>query len=212
MGRAEDLTGEQFGRWTVLSKTAERTNSGSIKYEARCACGTLRVVSGKMLKDGSSVSCGCYNRERTREANTTHGMTRTPLRDAWNAMIQRCTNPNNPNYPRYGARGIAVCERWRDAGSFIEDNIGAWAPGLTLDRIDNDGPYSPENCRWTDYRTQNRNTRQTHLITYQGKTMCVTDWATHLGMNKSTLANRLNRHGWPPEKALSTPIRRPNPL
>lgn len=123
-------------------------------------------------------------------------------------MVQRCTNPNNPRYARYGGRGIKVCDRWRDAASFIEDNIADYRPGLTLDRIDNDGDYEPGNVRWVDYKTQSRNTSLTHHITYDGKTMCVSDWAAHLGINKSTLANRLNRHGWDPIKALTTPVGR----
>lgn len=206
MGKALDLTGRTFNRWTVLAKTSERTTSGSIKYEAVCSCGTRRVVSGKTLMDGESMSCGCYNRERTVESHTIHGMSRTPLQHAWQTMMQRCYNPNNKRYPRYGGRGIKVCERWHVAANFIADNLPLWSRGLTIDREDNDGNYGPGNVRWTTYAAQNRNTSQTNLLTHDGKTMCLTDWATHLGMNKSTLANRLNRHGWSLEKALSTPV------
>lgn len=125
-------------------------------------------------------------------------------------MKNRCTNPNADNYPFYGGRGIKVCDEWRD--DFIPFRDWAissgYADNLTLDRINNDGNYEPSNCRWETHLNQCNNTRRNHLLTFQGETHTISEWARIVGMNADTLERRINRMGWSIQKALTTSVRR----
>lgn len=121
-------------------------------------------------------------------------------------MIDRCHNPNSPFWGRYGGRGIYVCDRWRESfDKFLED-MGIPGNGMSLDRIDNDGPYSPENCRWATSKEQNRNRRSNTKITYMGKTKVITEWAEELGVSVQAISYRL-KSGYSPEDAVSNPFR-----
>jgi hypothetical protein len=122
-------------------------------------------------------------------------------------MRDRCNNPKRDHYDRYGGRGIKVCERWNDFALFLED-MGPRPPGATLDRKDNDGDYEPGNCRWATWTEQQNNRSSVRNITWKGETHNVTEWATILGVNKWTLATRLQR-GWSEEQALSVPKQKP---
>lgn len=143
-------------------------------------------------------------------ANTiiTHGHTRKGVvsseYSSWKHMRQRCYNPKHRMYPSYGARGIEVCQRWRNSFSnFLEDMGCKPDPTYSIDRINNDGNYEPSNCQWSNRFTQMRNTSRTRMITFNNQTFCVTDWARVLGLKQHSLLKRLAR--WPVEKALSTP-------
>lgn len=120
----------------------------------------------------------------------THGMSRTAMYKRWRSMRNRCENPNAPVYKNYGGRGIRVCERWRDFELFAAD-MGPAPSGCSIDRINNDGNYEPGNCRWATRADQNRNTRRVHLITHEGRTQCVADWALELGLSWTTARYRL---------------------
>lgn len=124
---------------------------------------------------------------------SSHGGRRTPLYNIWCAMKERCNNPHNKRYSRYGGRGIVVSEEWmNDFSSFREWAVhNGYAEGLTIDRIDNDKGYSPCNCRWVTRKVQNRNYSKNHNITYNGKTMCIADWAEETGINRATILFRL---------------------
>lgn len=140
------------------------------------------------------------NSKRIKHGHTVGG---TPLWFyRWSAMMARCYNPKNSRFERYGGRGIKVCERWHDPGSFYAD-MGDAPPGMSLDRIDNDGPYSPENCRWADLLTQARNRPSVRLITHNGVTLNMHQWAYRIGIKQSSLFKRLKR--WPLDRALETP-------
>lgn len=127
------------------------------------------------------------------------------LRTAWGQMIARCYDPKHHKYPSYGGRGIRVCDRWICFRLFAED-MGPRPPGMTLNRIDNNGPYSPENCEWASAVTQNRNRRDNLLLTHKGETLCVAAWAERLGVRREALRNRIHR-GWPVDEALSKPFK-----
>jgi hypothetical protein len=129
---------------------------------------------------------------------------RSPFQKSWQMMWNRCTNPDADNWAYYGGRGITVCERWKSFEAFVADMHPSYADGLTLDRADSNGPYSPENCRWMTMAEQSVNKRSNRLVTFQGRTQTISQWASELEMDYFTLRSRFDR-GWTPERALTTP-------
>jgi len=194
-----DLTGQRFGRLVVVSK-AENSNSGHARWNCICDCGVEAIVFGCNLRSGCTKSCGCLQREKTSETNITHGMTKTPTHITWKSMKQRCTDHKYSCYENYGGRGIAVCGRWNKFDNFYED-MGKRPNGTSLERIDNNGNYCPENCCWATPKTQNRNTRRNRIIEYDGKSQCLSAWAEELEINYETLRKRLQNH--PPQIAFN---------
>jgi hypothetical protein len=142
---------------------------------------------------------------RNRES-ATHGMTDSRTWRSWKGMRRRCNEPTNVAYHKYGGRGIGVCERWSSFALFLED-MGEAPAGMTLDRIDNDGDYSPENCRWATYREQANNRRDNAAVTYRGETHTYAEWSRRVGICRHTLRKRIHA-GWTPERALTTPSRK----
>lgn len=206
MGKLNDLVGKRFGYLSVLDFS--QTYKGHSYWLCVCECGGHTVVRGSHLKSGNVTSCGC------RKGNITHGESGTRLYAIWNNMRERCRNPKTREYPRYGGRGIKVCDAWmNDFQAFYDWAIATGydetAPRgqCTIDRIDNDGNYEPSNCRWTTAKVQANNTSRTRFIELDGEKHSVTEWARRLGMNQSTLSMRINKYGWSAEKALRTEVR-----
>ena len=135
----------------------------------------------------------------------THNKSYTPTYITWKQMKQRCTNPKQPGWHRYGAIGITVCDRWNTFINFFHD-MGERPDGLSLDRIDNTKGYFPGNCRWTDARTQSNNMVSNVHVTYNGKTRTLAEWARHLGMKKTTLQTRISTRKWSIKRAIETPV------
>ena len=201
------MKGEKFNRLTVLEELP------NYKVRCECDCGQTTVVNRYKVIKGHTQSCGCQRAEKSRERainrNTTHGDgapsgERVPEYRAWEAMKYRCLNLNATAYPDYGGRGITVCERWMSYENFIADMGRKPSPDHQLDRIDNDGPYSPDNCRWATRDQQQRNTRTSRTIRFRKQTKHLNEWAEQYGLEPATLRDRLNS-GWSMKKALTTP-------
>ncbi len=187
----KDLTGKKFGRLTVEGYD-HSARHGQTYWRCRCECGGLKIVRASHLKTGNVTSCGCVHPRRT------HGGSKSRLYAIWNGMKGRCLNSNNPEFARYGGRGITICDLWRDSFWAFQSwaIANGYADGLSIDRVDNNGNYCPENCRWATAREQANNTRKTRLLTYNGETHSVSEWARILGVGQSTLNMRLNKYKW----------------
>lgn len=201
-----NIIGKRFGRLVVLKYSH---NVGYSKYFlCQCDCGNKKTIAKSNLTTGKQVSCGCYRTENLVKSNKLpNGYSR--LSKIYNAMKKRCYDPSSNRYHRYGARGIKICDEWlNNKNSFREWAINhGYKDGLTIDRIDNNGNYCPENCRWVTRQEQSNNTCRTVMIEYNGKAQTLTQWAHELNIPTSTLHNRLRVHGWDVEKAFTTPVR-----
>lgn len=210
--RRHDLTGRRFGRLMVQAVAAHR--NGRPAWRCVCDCGQVRDVLSFNLTGGKTVSCGCLGREQTSRRATIHGACRdgrrTPERQAWHDMMGRCHNKKNGRYGSYGGRGITVCERWRGPGGFVNflADLGPRPSDRhSLNRLDNDGSYCPENCEWSTAKEQQRNMRSNVFLTHGGETLCVAEWAERTGLRWGVIHGRI-RKGWSVEDALTIPSRR----
>lgn len=198
MGRFIDLTGQRFGRWTVLRYAG--SHNGAAFWECRCDCGKVKNVRSDHLRYGKSTSCGCFREEVTAKETamkiTKHGMWGTRLYREWIQMKQRCSpSCSKDQYDSYYGRGIRVCAEWEhDFEAFAKwAQSNGYADDLSIDRIDNDGNYEPTNCRWVTGEAQANNKRVSKLITYKGETKTMAEWAREVNINYSTLKSRLSR-------------------
>ena len=201
--------GEQYGYLTVIAR-AENAKNGHSRWVCKCRCGKETVVLSTHLKSGRIKSCGCWWQERKHEYRKIHGFTKKErLYNIWQAMKNRCYTKSHWQYQNYGGRGIVVCEEWKS--NYL--NFRNWAlengyeDNLTIDRIDVNGNYEPNNCRWATMAEQNLNKRNSHLITYKGITKTMTEWAWEVGLPPCVVQYRLNKAKWSVEKALPEPIK-----
>ena len=207
-----DLTNKRFG-YLVLIKRAPNKGTRTA-WLCQCDCGETVVRALQDLQRGDTVSCGCRRREVNAKRNrlrTTHGHTvdgkPSPTWETWHSMKERCYNPNYSRYERYGGRGITVCARWRNSfASFLTD-MGERPPGLTLERIENDGNYEPGNCRWATSKEQANNRRNNIRVEYEGREMTLKACADAAGVNYKLLYKRYKR-GQPLARAISSLRRR----
>ena len=198
----DDLVGHVFGRLTVVSLSS--TIKGRRYWKCQCSCGKTKDVAASNLKAGHVKSCGCIN--AIHGGIVGHG-NRHPLYMTWTNMLKRCHNPTDAKYPIYGGRGIIVCATWKDFMVFIKDVPPKPSPELQLDRIDNNGNYEPGNVRWAMRKEQGANKRDNRLITAQGLTLTVTQWAERTGIKRATLFSRL-KYGWNDEDVVTPrPVR-----
>lgn len=208
MPKKLDLKGLRFERLTVLNEAGK--SGTDYFWLCQCDCGNQTTVKATLLKQGKTRSCGCLQKEKARSRFLTHGESRKASNCVehriWAGLINRCCNPRNRHFENYGGRGIKVCDSWRNSYEAFLYDMGRCPEGHSIDRIDNDGDYSPENCRWASRSTQNRNKRTNRLITYGGKTMVLSDWAKELSIHRYTLYTRLAELGWSIEKAFTTPV------
>lgn len=205
MGKFRDLTGQRFGRLKVCEFSHIYKHMSY--WKCVCDCGKTHTVCGACLTAGRIKSCGCLHAEKSKERATKHGQAHTKLYYVWQSMIKRCEKEKDPSYVNYGARGISVCPEWHDYKIFYTwANNNGYEVGKSIDRINNDDNYCPQNCRWATRIQQNNNTRRTIKIKYCGKTKTLTEWVNLLGLNRNTIYARLYCHGWTIKKALTTKI------
>lgn len=205
---ALDLTGQRYGRLTALYDTGRKTKAGNHYWMCECDCGKRVEVDTGCLRIGDTKSCGCYCKDRMSKLNLKHGGRKDRLYLVWMDMRRRCNDPKDKNYFRYGGRGIKVDDAFKEYADF---KAWAYANGYddkakhgdcTIDRIDVNGNYSPDNCRWVDLVVQANNRRNNAFITYNGKTMTRKQWEDELGFRHGLLANRI-RLGWSVERMLT---------
>ena len=210
--KVQDLTGITFGWLTVIKHIGRGVGADRHhRWLCQCRCGEMTNVSSGNLKTGAVKSCGCSTDETKggRNPNHKHGLSKTYFHVILNNMIARCYNPLSTHYDYYGGRGIAVCDRWRESIVDFANDVGPRpSPRHSIDRINNDGNYEPGNVRWATVQQQSRNTRHNNVLSYQGREMCLKDWASELGMSQSLLCHRLGKLRWSIERALSTPVKR----
>ena len=198
MRRVNDLTGKKFGMLTVIGIDDRGTRK--TYWMCQCDCGNVKSVRSDSLQSGAIKSCGCLKKKQDAmnlTSNHSHKMSGTRLFGEWQGMKGRCFNKNNARFARYGGRGITVCDEWRDDFSAF----ARWAvengydEKLTLDRIDNDKSYSPENCRWADARTQSRNRSTNVVVTIGNSTRTLTEWCEIFHLDPRTVFARYRRNG-----------------
>lgn len=195
--------GQVFNMMTIIKEVEPRKKQR--QFLCKCQCGNIGNYVLVLLVNEQTKSCGCLRKSRFLQRNTSHGKSRTKLNAVWQSMKQRCENPNNINYKYYGGRGIKVCEQWISSLIvFYNWSIeNGYEEGLSIDRINVDGNYEPNNCRWVSMKIQSRNKTDNIFIEYKGENLCLQDWANKLKINISTLNKRLKK--WDLEKALTTP-------
>lgn len=213
MGRPKlELAGKRFGRLVAIEDVGRNEGSG-VLWRCRCDCGGENIVEASQLVSGSVRSCGCLGRELAAErlkhfSRKTHGESYTRLHRIWGNMKTRCTNPKSDHYDRYGGRGITVCEEWRNSYEKFRDWAipAGYADDLTLERINNDGPYCPENCRWATKKEQASNRSSNRVLTFNEESHTMKEWAEITGIRRLTIKYRIDNLNWPIEKALTTPM------
>lgn len=198
--RFKDLTGQRFGKLTVLSRAASIDNDAA--WLCRCDCGAETTVRSGNLKRAKACTKWCSR------VITTHGMARTKEYRAWRGIKKRCLVKSCALYKNYGGRGIGMFAEWQDSFEAFYRYVGkAPSPSHSIDRVNNDGNYEPGNVRWATYTQQARNTRRNHLLTHDGISMCISDWADFVGIRAGVIFTRLH-HGWDVDRALTTPVQK----
>jgi len=202
--RTHDLNGKTFNKLTVIgpSEVAGRR----IFWPCRCECGKEKSVRSDHLLRGHTMSCGCKNQNKAKRGHDGFREKAHPLRQLWGCMKSRCYNPKHNSYSIYGGKGVTVCDRWMTFENFVED-MSPRPPGTSLDRIDGNGPYCKENCRWATAVEQGRNKSNNNLVEIYGLNKPVSFWAELSGTPDKTIYARLDR-GWEGKRAVFTPPRK----
>ena len=209
MSKLIDLTGKRFGRLEVVEKTEKIR--GNTTWLCKCDCGNYKPVIYWNLVSGITKSCGCLQQELRMQGrkNIKHGGYGTRLYRIYRGMWERCYNKNVSQYPRYGGRGIHICEEWLGEKGF--ENFREWASthgyqdDLSIDRIENEKNYSPDNCRWVSNKTQQNNRRVNVILTYKGEKHTMAEWSDIIGIPRATIKSR-HRAGWSDEDIITRPI------
>lgn len=195
----KDITNQRFGKLIAINRVPEKYDGKHTYWRCICDCGKEVIVRTDQLTRGITASCGCYEKSVARQLcmkrNYKHGLRCHPLYNTWYKMRMRCSKATHPDYKNYGARGIQVCNEWSDFKVFYDWAMqNGWSKGLEIDRIDNNGPYSPENCRWVDRVIQANNKRTNIRIEYQGRIQTLSEWCKELEIPYPRTQQRLYAH------------------
>ncbi len=207
----QDLTGKQFGRLSVIGISHRQyypSGQSQLMWSCRCGCGETARVTAHHLTSDAIASCGCLARDRTIEAHTTHGMSKSSEYVSWRCMMKRCYSPNHGAYPLYGGRGIAVCPQWHSFERFHLDMGTKPSPRMEIDRIDNSKGYEPGNCRWVTETEQTRNRANSRYVTLEARTLHLKEWEEISGIDAEVIWVRIHKLGWNAQKALTTPVKK----
>lgn len=202
MAKLIDLTSKRYGRLIVLSFIGKINGKHHNYWNCLCDCGNSVNVTGNNLRANVTKSCGCLHKEKTSISNKKHGASIIETKEyrAWQNMRKRCNNKKSEDYSSYGGRGIKVCERWDSFINFLND-MGYAPDGFSLDRIDVNGGYNPDNCRWADIKTQARNKTNNRYISSNGIIKTLAEWAEISGTDRRNIHKRIVR-GWTTEQAI----------
>ena len=214
MGKLIDLTGQKFGRLTVIEQAYVR--KGIIYWRCVCDCGNANFVNGRKLRDNIIKSCGCYKSQEFKKRVSKHSLSKTKIYKLYHLIKRRCYDKNDSHYNCYGGRGIKMCEEWLNnfssfydwamSNGYKEEILPNGKNKWTIDRIDVNGNYEPNNCRWTTIQEQAKNKRTNIYLTYNGETLTQNEWAKKLDIYAGAIQWRLKK-GWSVEEALSTPVK-----
>jgi len=202
-----NLVGKKFNYLTVI-EFAEVDKFGNKLWLCKCDCGKTKIIRGNHLKTHGTKSCGCWNDKNRKEMHLKHCQTKTSTYKIWSHIKDRCLNPKNKSYKNYGGRGITVCDRWKDSFENFLQDMGKCPKGMTIDRINNNLGYYPNNCRWANQKTQQRNRRNNRIIKFNDTEKTLSEWADDLGMNQDTLGFRINSNKWTLERALTQGLKK----
>lgn len=196
--------GDVFGYWTAVEKIKGNKRQHP-RWVCTCRCGAQKPIDQDNLVYGRSRSCGCGPKKTV----ATHGMSRDPRTGAWRNFVSRCTNPDNAHFKNYGGRGIKVCDAWLESLTAFVEHIGPRpSPGMTVERIDNNGNYEPGNVKWATRKVQARNKRSTFQVAIDDRKQCIQDWATDLGVTANHFYRRM-RKGMTPQQAIEDVMTNP---
>ena len=204
--------GEKFGKLTVLKEEKSIDHNGYKKRMVLCVCdcGNKKSVRLEYLRKQHTKSCGCLRGYELLKINKTHGKSKTKLHGVWASILSRCNNKNVRGYHNYGGRGIKICEEWLEFESFLNwSNNNGYKEGLSIERINNDGDYCPNNCEFTTKTAQANNKRNNKFFTFNGRTMTLPQWSRFLKINQGTLSSRI-KNGWDINRAFSVRVRKFN--
>ena len=207
MGIVKDISGQRFGNLVAVKRTGKMDSGRHSIWLCKCDCGTEFEVSINNLSSGNTTSCGCIRKLSNGVNSIKHGKSNTRLYRIWHCMRNRCNNSKNPKHTVYFDRNITVCDEWlNDFRAFYDWSMAnGYSDKLTIDRIDNDKGYNPDNCRWATQKEQQRNKRNNHNITYNGETHCLIEWCELLNLNYGKIKTRINDLNWNIERAFTTP-------
>ena len=212
MSGFKDIAKQRYGKLVAISLDKIIVVSGKRRtyWNCLCDCGNKVSVLRDTLISGKANSCGCIRQKRFSIGSKRHGLSESRLYKIYHGMMKRCYTPSTKCYKNYGGRGITVCNDWLENNGFMKfynwSMMNGYNEKLTLDRSDNDKPYSPDNCRWSSVKQQNRNRRSNHNLTFKGETKPLCEWSDMLGIKYKVLQSRVNYYGWSAEEALTIPV------
>lgn len=205
--KPRDITGQKFGKLTAIKLDHIKSYSTSTKryWLCKCKCGNYSIVEQGQLTRGKTKSCGCIQKEYFK---TKHNLRNSKIYETWSNIKKRCYNARSTRYKWYGAKNIKMCDEWKnDFKTFYDWSINnGYKEPLTIDRIDVNGNYEPNNCRWVDWKQQQQNKNSNINITYKNQTKCIAEWARIFNINRATLQWRI-KQGWKIDEALTTPVK-----